>query len=156
AARIQHGLAESPQLPEQWAGNCDLYQSDGKTPLRTAEIPLYRALREESVREVEMCLVPRQGPPRALLATAHAMRDAAGRQLGAVMVLHDITERKQLEAQLRQAQRMEGIGLLAGGVAHDFNNLLTVITGFCELLLAQLSADDALRGPLAEIRKAGD
>jgi PAS domain S-box-containing protein len=156
AARMQHGLDEAPRLPEQWAGNCDFYLADGKTRMRTEDIPLYRALKEESVREVEMRLVPRQGRPRTFLATAHAMRDAAGRQLGAVMVLHDITERKQLEAQLHQAQRMEGIGLLAGGVAHDFNNLLTVITGFCELLLAQLPSGDAMRGPLGEIRKAGD
>jgi PAS domain S-box-containing protein len=68
----------------------------------------------------------------------------------------DITERKVLEAQLQQAQKMESIGRLAGGVAHDFNNLLTVINGYSQLLLAKLSAGDPMRANLEEIHKAGE
>jgi signal transduction histidine kinase len=65
-------------------------------------------------------------------------------------------EREALEQQLRQAQKMESVGRLAGGVAHDFNNHLTVINGYCDMLLGQLHADDPLREPLNEVRAAGE
>ena len=69
-------------------------------------------------------------------------------------ILRDLTERRHLENQFRQAQKLEGIGRLAGGVAHDFNNLLTVISGYARMGLDELPADDALREPLTEIEKA--
>jgi PAS domain S-box-containing protein len=71
-------------------------------------------------------------------------------------VLLVIDERKDLEAQLLQAQKMEAIGKLAGGVAHDFNNLLTIINGYSHLLLGRLPETDPLRQDIAEIKKAGD
>ncbi len=71
-----------------------------------------------------------------------------------LVVLRDVTDRKQLEAQLRQSQKMEAIGRLAGGVAHDFNNLLSVIAGYAELILRGLPADSPQRGKGEEILKA--
>ena len=68
----------------------------------------------------------------------------------------DITERKNLEAQLRQAQKMEAVGQLAGGIAHDFNNLITVITGYGEILLSKHPEDDLERPRIEEILKAGN
>lgn len=71
-------------------------------------------------------------------------------------VIRDITERKHLEDQLLQAQKMEAIGVLAGGVAHDFNNILTAISGYSDLTLQHMNPNDPLREYITEIGHAGD
>ena len=68
----------------------------------------------------------------------------------------DVSVRKRLEDQLRQAQKMEAIGRLAGGIAHDFNNILTAITGYSEMLLDQIGPDKPIYADLQEIRKASE
>src|SRR5260370_22677344 len=68
----------------------------------------------------------------------------------------DVTERRALEQQLRQAQKMEAVGRLAGGIPHDFNNLLMVISGYCEFLLGRVGSDPQLRGPAQEIANAAN
>jgi len=73
-----------------------------------------------------------------------------------VVLLEDATERKRLEEQLRQAEKMELVGRLTGGVAHDFNNLLTGFLLYCDLLLSELEPDHRLRRQVEEIRKAGE
>jgi len=85
--------------------------------------------------------------------TSHEM--AFTGQSAALVVAQDITERRTLEEQFQQAQKMEAVGRLAGGVAHDFNNLLTVILGLCELLLADRNPDDPRQADIAEIQEAG-
>lgn len=83
--------------------------------------------------------------------TANKMPDG-----NTMTVIRDITERKQLEDQLLQAQKMEAIGVLAGGVAHDFNNILTAISGYCDLALDSIGSNHPLQNYLTEIKDAGN
>ena len=78
-----------------------------------------------------------------------------GKVAGLLGIARNITERRRLEDELRQAQKMEAIGRLAGGVAHDFNNILTAINGYSELLSRRLGERDPLRSYVEEINKAG-
>jgi PAS domain S-box-containing protein len=85
-------------------------------------------------------------------------RSVANGREGLVFELfaEDVTERRALEQQLRQSQKMEAVGRLAGGIAHDFNNLLMVISGYSEFLLERLGAEPHLRGPAQEIASAAE
>jgi two-component system, cell cycle sensor histidine kinase and response regulator CckA len=82
------------------------------------------------------------------------LRDASGHLQGAICMALDITDRRQLEEQLRQSQKMEAVGRLAGGIAHDFNNLLMVIQGYADLLADRLAAGDPLRRNAEQIQTA--
>jgi two-component system, cell cycle sensor histidine kinase and response regulator CckA len=88
------------------------------------------------------------------------LRDSSGNITHFISTARDITERRKLESELQQAQKMDAVGRLAGGVAHDFNNLLLVISAYAELMLDSLTADDPLRRNVAEIiaasRRAAD
>jgi PAS domain S-box-containing protein len=79
-----------------------------------------------------------------------------GVPIGVQGIARDVTERKHLEDQLRQSQKLEGIGQLAGGIAHDFNNLLTAINGYSSLALQRIEGNASVRTYLEEIKKAGD
>jgi two-component system cell cycle sensor histidine kinase/response regulator CckA len=84
------------------------------------------------------------------------VRDAEGQIVGFLSVAEDVTRSVQMEAEFRQAQKMESIGRLAGGIAHDFNNLLTAILGFAQLVLDETDSASPVRGDVQEIVQAGE
>jgi len=90
------------------------------------------------------------------LMTVSLIKGGDGRPVCAVGMVQDITERKDLEEQVRLAVKMEAVGRLAGGVAHDFNNLLTIINGYTELLMDKFASDDWASIYLKEIAQAGE
>src|SRR5215210_1173458 len=102
AARSLHGLSERPIEADSWAEYYDLYLPDGRTRMRKEEIPLYRALQGERVRDVEMVVVPKGGAPRAVLASGGAIYGPDGEKLGAVVVMRDFTERKAAQEALKR------------------------------------------------------
>src|SRR5450759_845631 len=104
--------------------------------------------------QVEKRYIAKDG--REIWARLHAapIRDGTGAPSLAVGTIEDISERRTLEDQLRQASKMEALGRLAGGVAHDFNNLLTVVNGYADLLVVALEGDERVADAI-EIRRAG-
>ena len=122
-------------------------------------IGLYRT--GQPIKPFEAGYVGKDGTKLLAEISVSLIRDSEGKPIGFRGISRDITERKQaeeeklsLQEQLRQSQKMEAIGQLAGGVAHDFNNLLTVIKGYSQLSLLDLKENDPLRGNIQEIEKA--
>ncbi len=116
-----------------------------------------REAREGGVgRSIQYRMRHKDGNWRILDSGVSVVRGANGQVEKLLIVNRDITARKQLEDQFRQAQKMEAVGRLSGGVAHDFNNLLGVILGYAEFLQERLQPEDPLRASADEILKAGE
>jgi PAS domain S-box-containing protein len=104
ATREFHGLPEQALPAEEWANHFDLFRGDGVTRMQVNDVPLFRAFQGEILKNVEMMIVPKQGKCRTLLASGQAFFDEHGKKLGAVVVMHDITDRKHAEAALLQSE----------------------------------------------------
>jgi two-component system cell cycle sensor histidine kinase/response regulator CckA len=114
-----------------------------------------KLLAGESVRG-EVVNKRHDGQLVTVVESVNPFLNAEGRRIGFIAVQNDITQRRLLEEQFRQAQKMEAVGQLAGGVAHDFNNLLTAILGYADLLTTQAGQGSPLSESIGEIRKAGE
>ncbi|MDD5451839.1 MAG: PAS domain S-box protein [Desulfovibrionales bacterium] len=109
-----------------------------------------------SVRDYEMKFIKKDGTELDCLLTSTVRRAADGSILGYKGIIRDETERKRLESQLRQAQKMEAIGTLAGGIAHDFNNILAGIIGYTELAELIIAEGSPAKAKLDEVLKAAE
>ncbi|MGE5487061.1 MAG: response regulator [bacterium] len=132
------------------------FRPDGR-PYRPGEWPLERSINTgETVTNEEIEIVGEDRRRVWVLASSTPVRDRNGFVVAGILTLQDITGRKQLEEQFRQAQKMEAIGRLAAGVAHDFNNLLTIIGGYGQMLLDTTNPEDPIHKDLEAIMEAAN
>jgi PAS domain S-box-containing protein len=132
-----------PIAPDRWAA---------ARALRNGETSLNEVIRIETF----------DGRPKTILNSAVPIRGPEDEILGAIVLNQDVTDQRaaeealrRSEEQLRQAQKMEAVGQLAGGVAHDFNNLLTGVLTYCDLILQEVRQGDPIRSDVEQIRHAG-
>jgi two-component system cell cycle sensor histidine kinase/response regulator CckA len=156
-------LYVSPAYEKIWGRSCESLYASPRTWMdaihpddreRAQQAAYERSLRGD-YDEVYRIVRP-DGVVRWIRDRAFPLRNEQGEPYRLLGVASDITEQRQLEEQLQQAQKMETVGRLAGGIAHDFNNLLTVINGMADLVMTGLPADDPARDDMAQIRLAGD
>jgi PAS domain S-box-containing protein len=117
---------------------------------------LRRISEGESVDHYETQRLTKDGRRITVSLTVSPIRDEEGHIAGASKIARDISRERQLEENLRQAQKMEAVGRLAGGIAHDFNNLLTVILGYSTMARSRLSAEDPLHRAVVEVVRAAE
>jgi two-component system cell cycle sensor histidine kinase/response regulator CckA len=144
------GWTETELLGRHWLTTC--------LPPRSREElgQTFGTLGSDDSSAVETPILTKGGTERLIEWRNRVIRDGEGLAIGSLSSGTDVTDRHKLEQQYHQAQKMEAVGRLAGGVAHDFNNLLTAILGYCQLLLADLDAENPSRADILEIHKAGE
>jgi two-component system cell cycle sensor histidine kinase/response regulator CckA len=131
----------------------DFVHPDDRDDVRTAA---EASIRGERPYDIEHRIVTGGNGVRWVHEKADVVRDASGHPLRMIGTVQDITDRRQLEEQLRHAQKLDAIGRLAGGIAHDLNNALTAIAGYTELALNVLREDHPAHADIQEVRRAAE
>jgi len=133
------------------------YEGDGTTRIPRDQMPIARALQGHSFDRREMIIKPIDGRPTLrFMVSGRPLRTPDGQISGAAMIYHDITDAHETERLLQQAQKLDAIGKLTGGVAHDFNNMLTIITGSIEALVEDVGDRPAAAELAVLIGRAAD
>jgi PAS domain S-box-containing protein len=149
---VMHGL-EPGTFGQTFDAFIERIHRDDRPAVRAA---IAEGIRDRRPVEVEYRTTRADGSERIVVCTARFFYDAAGVPVRGAGVSFDVTDRRALERQLRQSQKMDAIGRLAGGIAHDFNNMLTAVLGNAELLLEMAEPDTLQQRLLGEIRRAGN
>jgi PAS domain S-box-containing protein len=112
--------------------------------------------KDETVEDFETAIRTKSGEQKIISWHSKSLLNEQGESVGSVAIGRDVTEHRRLEEQLRQAQKMEAVGQLAGGVAHDFNNILSAVIGYSHILLEKMGQDDPLRVNVEQILDAAE
>lgn len=160
ATRYIHGIHEKNLPANKWARHYSLFLADGKTAMKTEDVPLFKAFNGESLDGIEMVIKPENTDPRVVLASGKPMYDSHNNKLGAVVSLHDISAQKEAENALQQAvadaeKANHAKSIFLANMSHELRTPLNAIIGFSQLMQNNPNMPEAENESLDIINRSG-